>query len=99
MACTNIARPAPIIRAVRRLDEIPAKDVEKNSDTTFTALFASPYSKIYTLGIMRKSDFNALMAAIEVYTIKAKTSKLPDSLPAIHRILTTFSFPIIPYKR
>jgi hypothetical protein len=31
---------------------------------------------------MSKTLFNAIIAAVEIYIVKAKTSRLPDTLPA-----------------
>ena len=43
----------------------------------------SPYvTRLCTNEIAFKTNFNAIIAAIEIYIIKAKSGKLPDKLPS-----------------
>ena len=58
-------------------------DVSVNSTALMTQVAASPslWGKCYTLHVRTVTRFNALLAAIEIYKIKAKTGKLPAKLP------------------
>jgi hypothetical protein len=47
-----------------------------------TAVFGPTWQRIYNLSTRWNTHSNALKTAIEIYIIKAKTGKLPDSLPA-----------------
>jgi hypothetical protein len=67
---------------LKQLDEKPAKEFSKNSDATLTAACSPAWLKIYTLSTRLGTHSNAVKAAIEIYIIKAKTGKLPDTLPA-----------------
>ena len=65
-----------------KLAEKPGKDVEKTPYAILTSIFTPVLAKIYSIDIKRQTDTNALLAAIDIYIIKAKTGKLPDALPA-----------------
>ena len=67
---------------LKRLDEELIKEFNKNTDVTLTAVFGPTWQRIYTLSIRLNTHSNALKRAIEIYIIKAKTGKVPDSLPA-----------------
>jgi hypothetical protein len=54
----------------------------KEKDAPLAIMFAPAFNRIYSLSVRGKTHFNAVKAAIEVYIIKAKTGKLPDTLPA-----------------
>jgi hypothetical protein len=58
------------------------KEVNDNPDATLASISLNSLEKIYTLEVRRKTQVNAIKAAIEIYLIKAKTGKLPDALPA-----------------
>ncbi len=65
-----------------KLENKIEKDANDNPDATLTSISLNSLGKIYTLEIRRKSQDNATKTAIEIYLIKAKTGKLPDTLPA-----------------
>ncbi len=53
-----------------------------NPDTILTRVLMPAVGKVFALSKRIKTHDNAIMAAIEIYMIKAKTGKLPDTLPA-----------------
>jgi hypothetical protein len=53
-----------------------------NPDTILTRMFMPAVGKVFALSKRIKTHDNAIMAAIEIYMIKAKTDKLPETLPA-----------------
>jgi hypothetical protein len=57
-------------------------EAHDNPDATLTSISLSSLEKIYTLEVRRKTNVNAIKAAIEIYLMKAKTDKLPDAVPA-----------------
>jgi hypothetical protein len=63
------------------LGEKLTKEAEEK-DAPLAIMFAPAFNRIYSLSVRGKTHFNAVKAAIEVYIIKAKTGKLPDTLPA-----------------
>jgi len=67
---------------LKHLDEKPSKEFSKNPDATLTAACSPTWSRIYSISTRLGSHSNAIKAAIEIYIINAKTSRLPDSLPA-----------------
>jgi len=67
---------------LKQLDEKPSKEYSKNPNATLTAAFSPTWSRIYNISTRLGSHSNAVKAAIEIYIIKAKTGKLPDSMPA-----------------
>jgi len=58
------------------------KEYQQNPDALLTPTFLPGIQKIYSLGIRAKTVSNATQAALDLYIIKAKTGKLPDTLPA-----------------
>jgi hypothetical protein len=64
------------------MDEELTRDFEKNLDANLTVSLAPPWHKIYIQSIGLGTHFNAIRAAIEIYILKAKAGKLPDTLPA-----------------
>jgi hypothetical protein len=67
---------------LKQLDEKPSKEYSKNPDATLTVAFSPTWLKIYTISTRLGSHSNAVKTAIEIYIIRAKTGKLPDTLPA-----------------
>ena len=55
---------------------------EKSPEAMFTTAVTPAISRVYGLMIKGRTQANALRAAVEVYLAKAKTGKLPDSLPS-----------------
>ena len=53
-----------------------------NPDATFTALLLPAAHRVYLLTTRFQTHFNAVRTAIDLYIIRAKTGRLPNSLPA-----------------
>jgi hypothetical protein len=68
--------------AFNGLQEKLKTDVNNNSDAFLTNELMPAVQKIFSLATRYKTHNNVIMAAIELYMIKAKTGKLPDVLPA-----------------
>ena len=69
----------------KQLAELAArleKQREKTPEAMLTLAVAPAVSKIYTNMIKSRTQANALRTAVEIHLAKAKTGKLPDSLPA-----------------
>lgn len=67
---------------LKKLDEELPKEFSKNPDATLTASLAPTWHRIYSISIRLGTRSNAVKTAIEIYITKAKTGKLPDTLPA-----------------
>lgn len=63
------------------LGEKLAKEAEKK-DAPLAIIFAPAVNRIYSLSVRGKTHSNAVRAAVDIYLVKAKAGKLPDSLPA-----------------
>jgi len=61
-------------------DQLDA-DIEDNPDALLTGVFYPMAGKLYQLTIKRQTYLHAVLAAIEVFISKAKSSQLPDTLP------------------
>jgi hypothetical protein len=80
-AALDLAYPANYTR-LKDLGEETTTDAQKNPDATLTALFVPATSKVAITDIRNKASFNAIRAAVDIYTAKAKAGKLPAVLPA-----------------
>jgi len=67
---------------LKKLDEELMKEFDKNPNTTLTTSLAPTWARICSLSIRFGTHSNAIKTATEIYLIKAKTGKLPDTLPA-----------------
>jgi len=67
---------------LKELNEKPGKEINENPDATLTALLLPAFGNIYSIEIRTETISNSVRAAVEIYIIKAKTGKLPDTLPA-----------------
>ena len=67
---------------LKQLNEKPGKEITENPDATLTTLLLPAFGNIYSIEIRTKTISNSVRAAVEIYIIKAKTGKLPDTLPA-----------------
>jgi hypothetical protein len=67
---------------LKGLADKPSEDFEKNPDATLTAALAPLVCKAHNYEVQRKTYSNAVKAAVELYIIAARTSQLPDALPA-----------------
>jgi hypothetical protein len=66
---------------MKTLVEKPAEDTVKNPDATLTAFFGAAIHRVYGGLVKVRNYSNAIRAAVEVYTIEARTGRLPDTLP------------------
>ncbi len=68
-----------------KLEELGQRIDEKaqaDPDGTFTALMFPAVHRIYVLTTRLQTHFNALRTGIEIYLVKARTGRLPDSVLA-----------------
>ncbi len=73
---------AEVYSRLKQLNEKPVKEMPDNPAATLTSLLTPAFDRIYSIEIRTKTISNALRTAVEIYMIKAKSGKLPDSLPA-----------------
>jgi hypothetical protein len=73
---------AEVYSRLKQLNERPGKEMPDNPAATLTSLLIPAFDRIYTIDIRTKTICNALRTAVEIYMIKAKSGKLPDTLPA-----------------
>jgi len=69
-------------RKLDRLNDRVQKDAKTNPAAIMAALLVPANSRVLTIGTKRSTFFNAIRAAIDIYIVKAKTGRLPDTLPA-----------------
>ncbi|MHC4575582.1 MAG: hypothetical protein ACYS76_15925, partial [Planctomycetota bacterium] len=84
-AAVMAALDLPYAEAHPRLKDLadrPREDFETNPDATLTAALAPLVCKAHTYEVQRKACSNALRVAVELYIVAARTSQLPDALPA-----------------
>jgi len=67
---------------LQELGEQIGRESQTNPDGTFTGLMLPAIHRIYVLTTRLQTHFNALRTGIEIYMMKARTGRLPDSLPA-----------------
>jgi hypothetical protein len=75
----------PYAQAYTRLKELgddPQKDAIENPDASLTAILAPACYKVYHFQIEHSTFYNAILTAVDIYLIKARTGRLPDMLPA-----------------
>ena len=85
MTGVQAALDLPYPQSRNRLDELnekAKKDVAENPAAILTASLSSAVGKISSIEVRNKTFFNANIAAIDIYIVKAKTGRLPDTLPA-----------------
>ncbi|MHC4426217.1 MAG: hypothetical protein ACYSYV_08985 [Planctomycetota bacterium] len=58
------------------------KEAKENPVAITTAILMPAVARVHTLGIKNLTFFNAITVAIDMYIVKAKTGRLPDTLPA-----------------
>ncbi len=73
---------AEVYTRLKQLNEKPGKEISENPDATLTSFLTPAFGNMYSIDIRTKTICNAVRTAVEVYIIKAKTGKLPDTLPA-----------------
>ncbi len=71
---------AEVYSRLKQLNERPGKEITDNPAATLTSLLTPAFGRIYSIDIRTKTICNAIRTAIEIYIIKTKTGKLPDTL-------------------
>jgi hypothetical protein len=75
----------PYPQSHKQLEQLSEK-VEKQAADNPAAILSTALwpavTRICTLDVKARTQFNALKAAIEVYIVRAKTGRLPEKLPA-----------------
>jgi hypothetical protein len=66
---------------LKELGERPAKDAVENPDATLAAVWMPATDKIYNHDVKLHTFSNAILAALDIYAVKARTGRLPDKLP------------------
>jgi hypothetical protein len=66
---------------LKELSEIPAKEAPQNPDATLAVVLTPAVQNVCSLDIRTKTFSNAIRAAVDIYSIKAKTGRLPEALP------------------
>jgi len=81
----QIALDLPYPQSRNQLEQMHKNAEKQAKDNPASILSASLWpavTKICTLEVRAKTNANALKAAIDIYITKAKTGRLPDTLPA-----------------
>ncbi|MGB2864053.1 MAG: hypothetical protein WBC05_12055 [Sedimentisphaerales bacterium] len=66
---------------LKQLSEKAEKQAADNPAAILSAALWPAATRICTLDVKANTHFNALKAAIDIYIVKAKTGRLPDTLP------------------
>jgi len=64
-----------------KLGEKPGIESKKNPNAIIAAHFAPATDRIVSLDIKARTHFNAIKTALNLYIMRAKAGRLPDSLP------------------
>lgn len=72
---------AEVYSRLKQSNEKPGKEVTDNPAATLASLLTPAFGRIYSIDIRTKTICNAVRTAVEIYIIKTKTGKLPDTLP------------------
>jgi hypothetical protein len=67
---------------LKQLDEDVCNEARENTDATLTAGLGPTWGRIYALSTRARTHTNAVRTGIELYLIKARTGRLPETLPA-----------------
>ena len=81
----QVAIDLPYPQSLRQLEQLREKAERQAKDNPASILSASLWpavTKICTLEVRAGTNVNALKAAIDIYIAKAKTGRLPETLPA-----------------
>jgi len=67
---------------LKALSEKAEKQAADNPAAILSAALWPAVTRICTLDVRARTHFNALKAALDIYIVRAKTGRLPDTLPA-----------------
>ncbi|MEN6427135.1 MAG: hypothetical protein ABFE13_17405 [Phycisphaerales bacterium] len=73
---------AEVYAKLGELDRRISAESKANPDATLTAISLPAEHRVYMLATRLHTHFNVLQVAIDLYVAKARTGRLPDSLPA-----------------
>ncbi len=76
-----LSTPIPYELADAQLKQLSDNFDPNDPAEALAGAFVPAFSKIYHQDTMRRTSFNAIIAAIEIYLSRIKTGKLPDELP------------------
>ena len=85
ISSVQVALDLPYPQSRNRLEQMHKNAEKQAKDNPASILSASLWpavTKICTLEVRAKTNANALKAAIDIYITRAKTGRLPDTLPA-----------------
>jgi hypothetical protein len=85
MARTQIAFDLPYTEAMRTFEDLDnelEKAAAEKPEVKVTMFLLPAVGRVYSIETRIKTHYNAILAGIEIYIIRAKTGKLPDELPA-----------------
>ena len=66
---------------LKELSEIPSKAAPENPDATLAVVLTPAVQNLCSVDVRIKTFSNAIRAAVDIYTIKTKTGRLPEALP------------------
>jgi phage tail protein X len=73
---------AEAMQEFKDLHQEVEKAVAEKSEAKITMFLFPAINRVLMIDTRSKTQFNAVLAGIEIYIIRAKTGKLPDELPA-----------------
>jgi hypothetical protein len=79
-SCLDLPYPQAYVKLKELTGKIQ-KEATNKPEATLTALFLPAFGPLYMVDLRDKNQTDAVRVAIDVYIIKAKTGRLPDSLP------------------
>ncbi|MCF7975511.1 MAG: hypothetical protein K9N55_16960 [Phycisphaerae bacterium] len=68
-------------KRLKTLQERTEKEAKTNSAAIMAALLSPASSRVCTIGVKSDTFFNAIRAAIDITMVKARTGRLPNTLP------------------
>ena len=72
---------AQAYKKLKALGDKPEKDAIENPDASLTAILAPACPRVYHYQVKHSTFYNAILTAVDIYLIKARTGRLPDMLP------------------
>jgi hypothetical protein len=81
---TALGAPGSYEQRYRSLDDLVErmrKAAEEDTSATLTGVFAPQLQKVYNHQVLAETNANATQAAVDICIIRAKTGKLPETLP------------------
>ncbi len=80
-SCFDLPYPQAYVK-LKQLTEKVEKEAIKKPEAVLTGLFAPGVHKLYVLDLRDRNQSNSVRKALDAYIIKARTGRLPDTLPA-----------------